>query len=157
MSSVENRHRGSILVETAMVTGFMIMLLSGAIDCGLSLNERSVLLGAARSSARAGARQSGLSGAATTPAEIGDAVNAMADSMMTAAGLKRSNYLVVVEGVDIPLPSQEDKTATGIKVTIKNKSGGVFRILGSMGIRAEGSTFAKLEGDLYLDPFTLEY
>jgi Flp pilus assembly protein TadG len=114
------RQRGQAIVETALVTPIIILLLFGAFNAGAMLSDKVIVNAAARAGARLGAGIGGASrpDAATATATIdADIVN---NVLVAASGI---NYATVTQ-ITIYKPSRLDGVYTaGDPADIYNGSG----------------------------------
>ena len=95
-------HRGTALVEAAILLPILLLLLFGMVEYGGLFWRASQIEATARTAVRAGALSGGNTGA----------VNTTISSMMTAAGLSSSGYSVTLN------PSDPSTRAVGSQFTV---------------------------------------
>ena len=140
---------GSVLVETVLVTGFLVFLLSGAVGYNQALNEQGTLIGAARAGARAGARYGPAVGAVldadTLRAEIKAHAMAMAAAYIEGAGYESETYVTAVD-FDCELLPEQDRKVSRVSVTVTAKPL-QHPAAGKLGLLLRAAAVSRIEGD----------
>ena len=115
MTSIGRRwrsDRGSELIELAMVTPILMMMLAGIFDFGFLFRSWEVVTNAAREGARVGVLPAYSCDAATP-----DDIQSRVDAYMAAAGIDDpTSYEVTVDNVDVPTSAG---TFTGCAVVVQ--------------------------------------
>lgn len=96
--------RGTVLVQSAIVTVLLTMLISGVLDYGLLIKQDSAVV----SSARVGARSAAQIRAASLPEDTTGALvcgvaKLTTRNFLSNAGLDPDQFEITIEKVDIPL------------------------------------------------------
>ena len=104
------RRRGAALVEAAVVTPLVILLVFGVIEYGWMLLKSQDISNAARSGARAGVRFGATAGT----------VNTAVKTAMTNAGLQGSGYVVAITPNDTPTLSAGQSLTVQVTVPYSN-------------------------------------
>jgi Flp pilus assembly protein TadG len=104
--------RGSELIEMAMVTPILMLMLAGIFDFGFLFRSWEVVTNAAREGARVGVLPAYSCDAATP-----DDIQSRVDAYMAAAGIDdATSYEVTVDNVDVPTTAG---TFTGCAVRVE--------------------------------------
>jgi Flp pilus assembly protein TadG len=104
--------RGSELIEMAMVTPILMLMLAGIFDFGFLFRSWEVVTNAAREGARVGVLPAYSCDAATP-----DDIQSRVDAYMAAAGIDdATSYEVTVDNVDVPTTAG---TFTGCAVLVE--------------------------------------
>jgi Flp pilus assembly protein TadG len=100
------KHRGSVLIEAALLLPILLLLTFGMVELGDYFFIQHNLKGAARSGARV----------AIVEGATGADVEAAVDQTMAAAGVAKAKYQL-----DLPLTPENANTGDHISVTVRSK------------------------------------